>query len=51
MTDVTDNMGASNVLQVQLAAYFQPHITQFKSVSVCADKEHYVSCSNLFVYL
>ena len=44
MTDVMGNMGTSNVLQIQLAAYFHPHITQFKVVSVCAEIKHRVSC-------
>ena len=49
IADVMGNKGAHKGVQIQLVAYFNPYITQFKLVSVCADKEHHVSCSNLFV--
>ena len=46
MTDVMGNMGASIILQIQLAACFHPHITQFKVVSVCAEMKRRLCCYN-----
>ena len=43
MTDALSNMGASNVLQIQLAACFRSHIKQFKAVSVDVEIKHLCS--------
>ena len=51
MTDVMSNIQVNNASQIQQAAYFSSHITQFKVALVCAEIKHCVSCSDLFVHL